>query len=98
MKKENERRNLKERKKLFTKNKCNNIISKDYNPLNKDKGFYEREGLPMEEKRDLELEEVMKELNLEEREFVEKYPKECIRLYKKGMIDCFNYYNKDGTF
>jgi len=91
--------NKKESKKIFTNDKCNNIMSKDYNPLNKEQqSKYEREGLVMKETRDIVLDEIMKELNSEERQFVEMYPNECIKLYKKGMIDCFNYYNKDGTF
>ncbi len=37
--------------KIFTNEKCNNIITKDYNPLNKDEGFYEREGLLWEKQK-----------------------------------------------
>lgn len=87
------------KEKVFTNKKSNNIIEKDYNPLNKDyKGFYEREGLFMKETKDIVLEEMLKGLNLQERVFVEEHSDICKKIYRKGMIDSFNYQNKDGTF
>ena len=38
--------------KIFTKNIRKDIIKKKYNPLNKDKGFYERMGLYMKKEKD----------------------------------------------
>lgn len=60
------RKNRREKnyKKLFTKKETNNIISRKYNPLNKDKQrFYESEGLFMRETEDVVLNELMEELN-----------------------------------
>lgn len=84
--------------KIFTKVKCNNIIRNKYNPLNKDKCFYERKGFLREETKDVVLDEVIKGLNRKEKFIVRICKRACIKLYKKGMIDCFNYFNKDGTF
>lgn len=50
------------------------------------------------EEKNVILNEVMKELNWKEKVIVKILKKTCIKLYRKGMIDCFNYYNKDGTF
>ena len=84
--------------KIFTKNEKNNIMGRKYNPLNKDEGFYEREGLSMKETKDVVLNEIIKGLNWREKIIVKIYQKICIKIYRNGMIDCFNYYNKDGTF
>lgn len=51
--------NVKKCKKLFTKNECNNIIRKKYNPLRAKK--IEREGLFMKEKD--EVNAIAKELS-----------------------------------
>lgn len=75
------------RENLFTKSQTNNIISKKYNPLNKDEGFYEREGLFMRETRDVVLEEVLGELNFIERIF---FKKKFIKVYKLGITFGFN--------
>lgn len=56
-------------KKVFTKEIKNNIISKKYNPLNKDEGFYKREGLFMKETKDVVFNEVMKELIISKEDF-----------------------------
>lgn len=83
-------------KKVFTNDGSNIIIKKNYNLLNKDyKKICEREGLYMKETKDIKLKEVIEELNLIEKIF---FKKKFIKIYRKGMIDCFNYYNKDGTF
>ena len=49
-------------------------------------------------KKDVVLNEVFKGLNFKERIIVKIFQNVFIKLYRKGMIDCFNYYNKDGTF
>ena len=53
--------------------------------------------LDMEEKK-VVLKELEKKLNWKARIFVKVFPNTCVNLYRKGMIDCFNYYNKNGTF
>lgn len=81
--------------KVFTDDGSNNIIKKDYNPLNKELyRNYEREGFIMKETKDIILNELEKELNFEEIDIIEKYSNIFIKIYRKGMIDCFNYYNK----
>lgn len=42
--------------------------------------------------------EIVKGLNWKEKIITKIFKSTCIKLYRKGMIDCFNYYNKDGTF
>lgn len=74
-------------KKVFTKEIKNNIISKKYNPLNKDEGFYEREGLFMKETKDVVLDEVLEELNFIERVF---FKKKFIKVYNKVRINIVN--------
>lgn len=44
------------------------------------------------------LKEIKKDLNWKLKIFVKIFPETCIKLYRKGIADCFNYYNKDGTF
>ena len=48
--------------------------------------------------KDIVLEEIIKGLNSEERSFVEEHINICKKIYRKGLIDSFNYQNKDGTF
>lgn len=83
--------------KVFTKKKGKDTIKKKYNPLSKDYNSYERGGLYMEETKII-LEELKKHLNWNLKIFVNIFPKTCMKLYRKGMADCYNYYNKDGTF
>lgn len=45
-------------------------------------------------KKDVVLNEVIKELNWKERIAVKFLKKICIKIYRKGMVDCFNYLNK----
>lgn len=40
------------------------------------------------------LNEVMKELNFKERIIVRVFIKTFCKIYRKGMLDCFNFYNK----
>lgn len=40
------------------------------------------------------LGELKKELNLKERIVLKLFKKTCIMFYRKGMSDCFNFYNK----
>ncbi len=84
--------------KIFTKVKSNNIMKRKYNPLNKDECFYKRKGLSMGETKDVTLNEVMKGLNWKEKFILRICRKTCVKLYRKGMVECFNYINKDGTF
>ena len=92
-------KNLKKiEEKVFTKNKRKDTIKKNYNPLHKDyNNIYKRGGLNMEERK-VVLEKLTKHLNWKNKLFVRLFPNTCIKLYTKGMKDCFNYYNKDGTF
>jgi len=84
--------------KIFTKNKRKDIIKKNYNPFDKDyNSIYERGGLYMEETK-VTLKRLTKKSNWKEKIFVKIFRKTCIKLYRKGMADCFNYYNKNGTF
>lgn len=93
-----EKNNKKCRKKLFTKKEVKDIINKNYNPFDKGcNSIYEREGLYMEET-NIILKEMNKNLKWKDKIFLKIFPKTSIKLYRSGMIDCFNYYNKDGTF
>lgn len=90
---------MKKLEKGFTNDERNIIINEDYNPLSKDYNkSYERGGLFMEETEDIVLKEILKGLNLKERNFVEEHIEICKKIYRKGMINSFNYQNKDGTF
>lgn len=84
-------------KKLFTGKERNSRIKSDYNPLSKDYGIYERGGLYMKEKSFI-LKELKKNMNWKSKIFANIFSKTAITLYRKGMVDCFKYYNKDGTF
>lgn len=76
--------------KRFTKKKNNNIIRKNYNPLNKELlKSYKREGLFMEEK-DIVLKQIKEVLTLKEVEILKKNIGICIKIYKKGIEKGFN--------
>lgn len=74
--------------KTFTKNMGKDIIQSKYNLLNKNKDFYEREGLDMRRTEDI----VLKELNIVERFFLKK---KFIEIYKAGVKAGFNWNNSD---
>ena len=76
--------------KIFTKNRGKGIIKKKYNPLNKDKGFYERMGLYMKKEKDGVLNEITKELNYVERIIVRIFFKTFVKVYNKTRIDIIN--------
>ena len=40
------------------------------------------------------LDEVEKGLDWKEKMFMKIFKKVALKIYKKGMVDCFNYYNK----
>lgn len=85
--------------KRFTNEEKNIIINKDYKTLIKDYDkSYKKGGLYMKETKDVVLKEILKGLNLEERNFVKKHKGICKKIYRKGMINSFNFQNKDGTF
>lgn len=44
--------------------------------------------------RDVVYNVVKNELNWKEKIIVRIFKKTCIKLYRMGMLDCFNYYNK----
>lgn len=90
-------RNLENEGKVFTKKKENSTIRKDYSPLSKDCNIYERGGLYMKEKIVISK-EIKKNISWKSKLFVNMFPNTAIMLYRKGMVDCFKYYNKDGTF
>ena len=75
----------KSRRKIFTKNDGKDIIKK-HNLLNKNFNFYEREGLPMREKKNI----VLKKLNLVEKIF---FRKKFIEIYKEGVKAGYNWSN-----
>lgn len=79
--------------KVFTKNVGKDIIFKkekeSYNRY-----FYEREGLVMKKTKDIVLKEIIKGLNWREKIIVRIFPKTVIKVYRKGMAECFNYFNK----
>ena len=45
-------------------------------------------------KRDVVLNEIANELNWKEKIIIRIFPKIFVKVYRKGMVDCFNYYNK----
>ena len=75
-------------KNVFTKEYAKNIIRKKYNPLNKDEGFYEREGFFMRKTEDI----VVKKLNIVERIF---FRKKFTEIYKEGVKAGFNWSNRN---
>lgn len=79
---------------VFTKNNGKDIIYNKYNLLNKNNDFYEREGLSMRKTEDIVLNKVLNGLSLKERILVKIFSKTFSKVYRKGMIECFNYYNK----
>lgn len=97
------------KEKLFKK-ETNNIFTKlgqkyynkqKYNPLYKDEKIYKGDGLIMKktkETKNVILNELTKELKYKERLMVKLFPNIFIKIFRKGMIYCFNYYNKNGTF
>lgn len=87
----------KKSEKVFTKRKVSNVIKNNHNFFNKYCSFYKKEGLKLEESKII-LEELKQHLNWKSKIFVNIFPKMSITLYRKGMADCFNYYNKNGTF
>ena len=68
--------------KVFTNEEMNIIIKKDYNPLKVNYKIYKRGGLFMKGTKEVELEEVMKELNIIEKIF---FKRKFIKIYKKGI-------------
>ena len=79
---------------IFTKNQTNNIISKKYNPLNKDEGFYERKGLSMRGTKDVVLDEVMEGTSFIRRIIFKVFKEDFIKVYKEGVKDGFNWSNR----
>lgn len=53
---------------------------------------FKRKGV--DEMKDVVLDEVMKELNFIERIIIKIFGNLFYYAYRKGMIDCFKYYNK----
>ena len=83
---------------IFTKKYGKCIIKKNNNLLlTKDsynRYFDESEGLVMKKTKDIVLNEVLNGLRLKEKILVKFFPKTFSKVYRKGMIKCFNYYNK----
>lgn len=77
----------KNKKKLFTNSKSNNII-KVNNPLKANK--IGKEGLPMRKNDVVILEEIKKGLTIEEIQVLKKHTEICIKIYKKGIEKGFN--------
>lgn len=44
--------------------------------------------------KDVVLDEVKKELNWKEKIIIHIFRKTFSRVYRKGMVDCFNYFNR----
>lgn len=68
---------------VFTKNRKNIIMNKDYNPLNKDRCFYERKGLLMMNKLKESILVILKEDDVDE-EVVKSCYNIC-KYYKKEL-------------
>lgn len=86
-------------KKYYNKFKVKPLISKilikftDFSRLNScNRCIYEREGLCMKERK-VFLKEVEKELNLKEKILVKMFGSTFEKVYRLGMIRCFNFYN-----
>ena len=87
--------------KMFTKEMEKDIIKKKYSPLNKDKNYYKGDGLYMikiNEGKDVTLKKLVEGLTENEKNIVMEFSNIFKKVYQKGMVDCFNYYNKDSTF
>lgn len=97
----------KKEKKVFTKKKIKDynifevkpLISKILIKFTNDSRFdscnrciCEREGLNMEETKVI-LNELKKELNFKERVLMKIFSKTFKKVYRVGMIKCFNFYN-----
>ena len=83
--------------KLFTKKMKKSIIKKNNLLLTKDsynRYFLESEGLVMDKSKDIVLDEIMEGLNFKSRIIVRMFPKIFKKIYRKGMVKCFNYFNK----
>lgn len=74
---------------MVSQTKLNKLYS-PYRSFNKYVGGYVM--------KDVVVDEIVKGLNWKEKVIVKICRNTCMKLYRKGMIDCFNYYNKDGTF
>lgn len=74
-------------KKAFTEKGKNNIIINKHSPLNKDYRLFEREGLYVNETKDILLDELLEELNIIERIF---FKRKFIKLYNKARIKIVN--------
>ena len=89
---------MKSVEKMFTRIKGEDIIGKNNNLLlTKDsynRYFDESDGLVMKKTKDIVLNKVLNGLSLKERILVKMFPKTFSKVYRKGMIECFNYYNK----
>ena len=48
----------------------------------------------MEKENELLIKELMKELNWKERIVIKVFREICIKIYRKGMLDYFNFINK----
>ncbi len=82
---------LKNYKKIFTNDKCNNIMKKKYSPfIVNSKKYLRKKGLSMKDEEDIILKEMQKDLTLEERKIVKLYFDVCMKLYKKGIEKGFN--------
>lgn len=91
MEKENEIKNvLKVKRKVFTKEESNIIIKKNYNPFTVNKKYLQRKGLCMKKEKDILLEEIEKQLTLEEKKIIKKHTNICIKIYKIGIEKGFN--------
>lgn len=75
--------------KVFTKKEENNIINENYIPLKVNfKNLLEKDGLFMNETKDILLNEITEELNFIERIF---FKNKFIKVYKKGVRKGFNW-------
>ena len=84
--------------KIFTKNNGKDIIKNNNNLLlTKDsynRYFGESGGLVMKKTKVIVLNRVLNVLSFKEKILVRMFSKTFSKVYRKGMIECFNYYNK----
>ncbi len=87
---------IEENQKLFTKNECNNIMKKDYNPLKVNCKIYESEGLFMESEINNVIKKLSKENNKKEMlilEMIKKCKEDGYDIQKSQKI-INEFYNK----
>ena len=58
----------------------------------------ETEKLFIKETKNIILYELAEKLNWKDKIIFKIFPNTCIKLFRNGMVQCFNYYNENSTF